>query len=316
MNGLLLVDKPGGMTSFDVVRRVRRWCGIRQVGHCGTLDPSATGVLPVAIGSATRLVEYLMAGDKEYVATLRLGAVTDTQDGDGQILATSPWNDIDRHALETAVARFVGPILQLPPMHSALKRDGVPLYKLARQGIQVEREPREVRIDSIEILAVAMPDITVRVTCSKGTYVRTLCHDLGQALGCGAYMATLRRTRCGIFRLEQCHAVAQLETIAATGGILPIVACAAALADWPGLRVHADALQRLANGVAPKLEEVAVNGDLIANAPVRLLANDELAAVGCYVPGGHNGRPGDFQLWKVFPEAFSSPEKLYSAQKL
>ncbi|MCM2263801.1 MAG: tRNA pseudouridine(55) synthase TruB [Desulfuromonadales bacterium] len=316
MNGLLLVDKPGGMTSFDVVRKVRRWCGTRQVGHCGTLDPSATGVLPVAIDSATRLVEYLMAGVKEYVAVLRLGATTDTQDGDGQILATHPWNNIERRALDVAIANFVGPILQMPPMHSALKRDGVPLYKLARQGIQVEREPREVRIDSIEILDVALPDVTLRVTCSKGTYVRTLCHDLGQILGCGAHMAALRRTRCGNFRVEQCHSVDQLEAIAAAGGTLPIVASAAALADWPGLEVHADALPRLANGVAPRLEDVAVTEDLIANEPVRLLADDELAAVGCYVPGGYNGRPGDFQLWKVFPEAFSSPEKLYSAQKL
>lgn len=316
MNGLLLVDKPGGMTSFDVVRKVRRWCDTRQVGHCGTLDPAATGVLPVAIGSATRLVEYLMAGDKEYVATLRLGTVTDTQDGDGLVVATHPWNDIGRPVLETTVAKFVGPILQLPPMHSALKRDGVPLYKLARQGIQVEREPREIRIDSIEILDVAMPDVILRVTCSKGTYIRTLCHDLGQALGCGAHMAALRRTRCGVFRLEQCHPVEQLEALAAAGGALPVVASAAALADWPGVQVHAGALPRLANGVAPRLEEVVAPGELVANAPVRLLANDELAAVGCYVRGGYDGRPGDFQLWKVFPEAFFSPEKLYSAQKL
>jgi len=316
MNGLLLVDKPCGITSFDVVRKVRRWCGLRQVGHCGTLDPSATGVLPVAIGSATRLVEYLMAGDKEYVAILRLGTVTDTQDGDGQILETRPWNNIDRSTLEAAVAGFVGPIQQIPPMHSALKRDGVPLYRLARQGIQVEREPREVRIDSIEMLDVAMPDVTLRITCGKGTYIRTLCHDLGQALGCGAHMAVLRRTRCGVFRVEQCHPVDQLETIAAAGGTLPVVASAAALAAWPGLQVHADAMPRLANGVAPMLEEVAVTEELVANMPVRLLANDELAAVGCYVPGGYNGRPGDFQLWKVFPEVFSAPEKLYSAQKL
>lgn len=188
MNGLLLVDKPGGMTSFDVVRKVRRWSGTRQVGHCGTLDPSAVGVLPVAIGSATRLVEYLMTGSKEYVATLRLGTVTDTQDGDGQVLETHPWQSIDRQALEAAVAGFIGTIQQVPPMYSALKRAGVPLYRLARQGVDVEREPREVSIESIEIIEVALPDVILRIACGKGTYIRTLCHDLGQLLGCGAHI--------------------------------------------------------------------------------------------------------------------------------
>lgn len=316
MNGLLLVDKPCGITSFEVVRKVRRWCGTRQVGHCGTLDPSATGVLPVAVGSATRLVEYLMAGDKEYVATLRLGTVTDTQDGDGQILATQPWDHVDRQALETALAGFVGEIRQVPPMHSALKRDGVPLYRLARQGVHVEREPRPVRIDAIEILAVALPDVTLRVTCGKGTYIRTLCHDLGQALGCGAFMATLRRTRCGQFGIDQCHSVARLEGLAAAGTPLPLVDSAAALADWPGLQVRPAAVPRLANGVAPRLEEVAGAEGLCPDAPVRLLVGEALAAVGRYLPGGCNGRPGDFELWKVFPEAFSAAEKLYSAREL
>lgn len=316
MNGLLLVDKPGGITSFDVVRRVRRWCGTRQVGHCGTLDPSATGVLPVAVGSVTRLVEYLMAGDKEYVATLRLGTMTDTQDGDGQVLATHPWDSIDRSALEAALTGFVGETRQIPPMHSALKRDGVPLYRLARQGVHVEREPRSVRIDAIEILAVALPDVTLRVTCGKGTYIRTLCHDLGQTLGCGAFMATLRRTRCGQFGIGQCHSVEQLEAMAATGRPLPLVDSVAALADWPGLQVQSAAMMRLANGVAPRLEEVVGAEGIPLNSPVRLLTGNELAAVGRYVPGGYNGRPGDFELWKVFPDAFSAPEKLYSAQEL
>jgi tRNA pseudouridine55 synthase len=313
---LLLVDKPGGMTSFDVVRKVRRWSGTRQVGHCGTLDPSATGVLPVAIGSGTRLVEYLMAGVKEYVTTLRLGTVTDTQDGDGQVLESRPWEHVDRQALDVAVAAFVGAIQQLPPMHSALKRDGVPLYRLARQGVQVERETREVRIESIEILDVAWPDVFLRVVCGKGTYIRTLCHDLGQALGCGAHMAALRRTRCGVFRLEQCHSVDFLENLAGEGGPLPLIAAADALADWPMLHVQAEAMSRLANGVAPRLAEVSGAENLTADARVCFLAGGMLAAVGRYVPGGYNARPGDFELWKVFPEAFVASEKLYSVQKL
>ncbi|NJC87631.1 MAG: tRNA pseudouridine(55) synthase TruB [Desulfuromonas sp.] len=303
MNGLLLVDKPCGITSFDVVRKARRWCGTRQIGHCGTLDPSATGVLPVAIGSATRLVEYLMAGDNEYVATLRLVTVTDTQDGDGQVVETHSWDHVDRQALDTVIAGLTGTIQQIPPMHSALKRDGVPLYRLARQGVQVEREPREVSIDRIEILDMTLPDVVLRVSCGKGTYIRTLCHDLGQALGCGAHMATLRRTRCGVFKAEQCHSVEQLEAMATAGGPLPVIDSAAALADWPGLQVHAEALTRLANGVAPRFAEVIYAEELAENAAVRLLAGEKLAAVGRYVPGGHNGRPGDFELWKVFPDA-------------
>lgn len=313
MNGLLLVDKPGGMTSFDVVRRVRRWSGIRQVGHCGTLDPSASGVLPVAIGSATRLVEYLMAGAKEYVTTLRLGMVTDTQDGDGKVLENRPWAQVDRPALDAAIAGFVGAIRQVPPMHSALKRDGVPLYRLARQGVHVEREARDVFVESIEVLSVAWPDVILRITCGKGTYIRTLCHDLGQTLGCGAHMAALRRTRCGVFKAEHCHTVDALDRLVGEGGSLPLADAVAALADWPMLQVHADAMARLANGIAPSLAEVSGAEALVVDARVCLLAGDRLAAVGRYAPGGFNARRGDFELWKVFPDAFDVSEKLYSS---
>jgi tRNA pseudouridine55 synthase len=307
MNGLLLVDKPGGITSFDVVRRVRRWCGTRQVGHCGTLDPSATGVLPVAVGSATRLVEYLMAGDKEYEATIRFGVVTETQDGDGRILATHPFDELDRASLESVAGSFLGTINQVPPMYSALKRDGVPLYRLARQGIEVERQPRPVHIDAIEILDFLPPTATLRVTCGKGTYIRTLCHDLGQQLGCGAHMATLRRTRCGTFRIEACHTLEHLEGIAAAGGVLPLIVPAAALSDWPALQVQASARSRLANGVAPGIDEITGPDDLVPGLPVRLLVDCELAAVARFMPGGEGGRPGDFALDKVFPEAISLP---------
>jgi len=307
MNGLLLVDKPCGMTSFEVVRKVRRWSATRQVGHCGTLDPSATGVLPVAIGSATRLVEYLMAGDKEYLAVMRLGMITDTQDGDGQLLEARPWQDVNRQVLESAVAAFVGTVSQVPPMHSALKRGGVPLYRLARQGVEVHREAREVHIESLQILDVALPDVTLRVACSKGTYVRTLCHDLGLRLGCGAHMALLRRIRCGRFAVEQCHPLEQLEGLMAAGGPLPLLAPAAALAEWPGLQVCADAALRLAHGIAPCLAEVSSEVELTEHMPVRLLVEERLAAVARFAPGRQEGRPGDFQLWKVFPEGCLAP---------
>jgi tRNA pseudouridine55 synthase len=307
MNGLLLVDKPCGITSFDVVRRVRRLCGTRQVGHCGTLDPAATGVLPVAIGSVTRLVEYLMAGEKEYLATLRFGVVTDTQDGDGLVLATNPLDTLDRSSLDAATMSFVGAISQVPPMHSALKRDGVPLYRLARQGIEVERQPRPVYIKAIEILEYAPPLASIRVVCGKGTYIRTLCHDLGRQLGCGAHMASLRRTRCGDFRAEACHTLEQLERIVEAGGTLPLIAPAAALPGWPALHVSEAAKSRLANGIAPGLNDVSSPDDLVVDMPVCLLVDGELAAVARFTPGGSGGRPGDFLLDKVFPEAFSLP---------
>jgi tRNA pseudouridine55 synthase len=307
MNGLLLVDKPCGMTSFDVVRRVRRWFATRQVGHCGTLDPSATGVLPVAVGSATRLVEYLLSSDKEYQAVMRLGITTDSQDGDGQIIATHPWQDITREDLDLAVSAFVGRIRQVPPMHSALKRDGVPLYRLARQGIEVTREAREVHIGALDIRAVNFPDVALHITCSKGTYIRTLCHDLGLKLGCGAYMSSLRRTRCGLFSVDLCHPVEQLEKLAATNTPLPLLAPEAMLANWPGVEVHSGAALRLAHGIAPALQDVSVEEELIENTPVRLLVAGQLAAVACYAPGHPAGRGGDFQLWKVFPAVFSIP---------
>ena len=313
MNGLLLVDKPCGLSSFEVVRKVRRWCGTRQVGHCGTLDPAASGVLPVAVGSATRLVEYLMAGDKEYVATLRLGVATDTQDGEGQVLATQSWEGIGRAQLVAAAAAFVGEIEQVPPMYSALKRDGVPLYKLARQGVEVERRARPVRIDTLEILDVALPEASLRVVCSKGTYIRTLCHDLGRQLGCGAHMAALRRTRCGAFSIKQCTGIDQLEALAAAGRPLPYLAPAAALPGWPGLQVAVAAWPRLANGIPPTMAEVCGAPEVSPGQPVRLLAGAELAAVAGCRGGGADGRPGGFELWKVFPEALSTAEKLYSA---
>ena len=301
MNGLLLVDKPCGITSFEVVRKVRRWCGTRQVGHCGTLDPAASGVLPVAVGSVTRLVEYLLAGDKEYLATLRLGVVTDTQDADGQVLATHPWEGVNRDALEAAADSFRGAISQTPPMYSALKRDGVPLYLLARQGQEVERTPRAVQIGELELLEVTPPLVTLRVVCSKGTYIRTLCHDLGRQLGCGAHLAALRRTRCGSFGIGACDSIAHLEQLAAAGQPLPLIAPAQVLADWPGLQVLGAARFRLANGIAPARADVTGADGLVPGQPVRLLADSQLAATARYAPEGKGTRHGDFLLDKVFP---------------
>ena len=199
MNGFLVIDKPQGVTSFDVVRTIRRALKVRRVGHCGTLDPMATGVLPVAIGEATRLVEFVMDGEKIYRGTLKLGETTDTQDAEGTILSSRAIDGIDRAQIEAVIATLLGPIQQLPPMYSALKRDGVPLYELARKGLEVERALRSIEIYRFEISSVDLPFVTFEVTCSKGTYVRTLAHDLGARLGCGAHLTALRRMKSGAF---------------------------------------------------------------------------------------------------------------------
>ena len=233
MNGVLVIDKPQGMTSFDIVRQVRRMCKVRRVGHAGTLDPLATGVLPVAVGWTTRLVEYMMAGDKTYQATLKLGSSTDTQDSEGQILEEKEWQHVDRVALEDAVINFVGDIDQLPPMYSALKKDGKPLYQLARQGIEVERKHRSIRIDSLVVDVFAPPLVTFTVRCTKGTYVRTLCHDIGQMLNCGAHMTALRRLSCGNFDTSVSHTLEELQEMMEQGKPLPFLTPAEVLADWP-----------------------------------------------------------------------------------
>ena len=197
-SGILVIDKPMDWTSHDVVAKCRRVLHERRVGHAGTLDPMATGVLPVFVGRATRAVEFASASDKEYVAGLRLGIQTDTQDTTGTVLAQRP-GAADRAALEGVLDQFRGEILQVPPMYSALKVQGQKLYELARKGVEVERTPRPVTIHALEVVEqVSQTDYRLRVACSKGTYVRTLCHDIGEALGCGGAMYALRRVRsCG-----------------------------------------------------------------------------------------------------------------------
>ena len=300
MNGVLVIDKPAGMTSFDVIRRVRRMVKTRRVGHAGTLDPMATGVLPVAVGTATRLIEYLMAGDKTYRAGLKLGSVTDTQDSTGQILEKKPWQSVDRPAIEAAIEHLLGEIDQLPPMYSALKKDGQPLYRLARQGIEVEREPRKVVVKSLAIDEFSAPDLTFTVQCSKGTYVRTLCHDLGQMLGCGAHMTELRRLACGRFALEASTPLEVLQDLFEQGRPLPFLPLAEVLDDWPALQADGVILERLRNGVAPCMADLS-GVQPATGARVRFLAGNSLVAVARYTPGGHGKRPGEFELLKVFP---------------
>ncbi|MGH7321977.1 MAG: tRNA pseudouridine(55) synthase TruB [Candidatus Rokuibacteriota bacterium] len=203
LDGLLLAEKGSGVTSFHVVTHLRRVLRVPKVGHGGTLDPMATGVLPILLGVATKLAPYVQAVDKEYVATMRLGVTTDTLDATGRVIAERPVPPLDADAIRAALARFEGEIEQVPPMFSAIHAGGRRLHELARAGIEVPRAPRRVRIDALELLAWAPPLLTARIACGKGTYVRSLAADLGHVLGCGARLEALRRTRLGSFSVNE-----------------------------------------------------------------------------------------------------------------
>ena len=248
ISGILNTDKPAGMTSHDVVDRVRRISGQRRVGHTGTLDPAATGVLVVCLGQATRVAEYLMASDKVYRAQIRLGVSTDTHDAEGEVTATAEV-DVSEEEVRKALASFVGSIQQIPPMYSALKREGVPLYKLARQGITVEREPRSVKIHSIELLEWNPPLLTIQVKCSPGTYIRALARDLGQRLDCGAHLQSLTRLASGHFTLEKAVSLDELAEAFAQGSWQEIIhPMDEALLDFEPMVVDAQTEKRIRHG--------------------------------------------------------------------
>ena len=210
-NGILIIDKPADWTSHDVVAKLRGILHERRIGHAGTLDPMATGVLPVFVGRATRAVEFAAEREKEYIATLSLGMTTDTQDSTGALLTTHEVT-ASRQDVEAVLGQFRGEILQIPPMYSAIKRQGQKLYELARRGQEVERDPRPITIYELELLEQLSPaDYRLRVLCSKGTYVRTLCHDIGQALGCGGCMDALRRTMAAGFPIEDAVTLEQVQ---------------------------------------------------------------------------------------------------------
>jgi tRNA pseudouridine55 synthase len=210
-DGVLLVDKAAGMTSHDVVALVRRRLQIRKVGHCGTLDPLATGLLILTLGRGTKIQDLLMAEDKEYAGTIVLGQTTSTQDADGEVVETKPVPPLDEVTVRAAFDKFRGDFYQMPPMVSAIKQGGVPLYKLARQGKTVEREPRLVHVYRYNISRIESPEIDFSVSCSKGFYVRTYAHDIGDALGCGAHLKTLRRMKSGRFDLTRSITVDEIR---------------------------------------------------------------------------------------------------------
>jgi tRNA pseudouridine55 synthase len=220
-DGVLLVDKPSGCTSHDVVDFVRRRFHFKKVGHCGTLDPLATGLLMLVIGKATKISDLLMAEDKEYAGTMKLGVETDSQDSDGKTIAEKPVPELTDEQVHAAFRKYVGDFYQVPPMVSALKQGGVPLYKLARAGKVVEREPRLVHISTYAIDEIALPLVKFRIQCSKGFYVRTYCHDIGQDLGCGAHLAKLSRLKSGNFSLERALSWETLQATPNAQALLP-----------------------------------------------------------------------------------------------
>lgn len=211
-SGVLLIDKAPDMTSHDVVAIARRALNTKKIGHCGTLDPMATGLLMLVIGRATKIQDLLMSEDKEYVGTLTLGATTSTQDRQGEVLESKPVPALTAAEIDQAFASFTGDFEQIPPMVSAIKKDGVPLYKLARKGQTIEREPRPVSVFGYEVTRVELPEIDFVVKCSKGFYVRTYANDIGEKLGCGGHLSALRRTRSGKFTLDRAVTVADLKT--------------------------------------------------------------------------------------------------------
>jgi len=219
MDGILNVVKPSGMTSFDVVYRVRRLTGERRVGHAGTLDPMATGVLPMGLGQGVRVMQFMENTTKLYRAVVRLGVTTDTDDAEGRVLAERPVPDVTRASLEAALERFRGRIEQVPPNYSALKRGGTPLYKMARAGKEVDVEARTVTVLRLDLLDVAPPLLTLEVECGKGTYIRALARDLGEVLGCGAHLQALERRRVGAFVLEDGVSLDDLETARREGRV-------------------------------------------------------------------------------------------------
>jgi tRNA pseudouridine55 synthase len=213
MEGVLLVDKPGKHTSHDVIARLRGKLRMRKIGHAGTLDPMATGLLIVLVGKATRVSQFIISLDKEYEGTIELGRTTNSQDADGETMETRPVPALTGEGVQAAMSGFLGDQYQTPPMFSAIKIGGVPLYKAARRGEEIEREPRFIRVMSWEMTRFASPHIEFRLRCTKGTYVRTLAHDLGTRLGCGAHLCALRRTATDRFNVAQALTMEQIEAL-------------------------------------------------------------------------------------------------------
>ncbi len=273
VSGVLVVDKPVGLTSHDVVQIIRRGTGIRRAGHTGTLDPRASGVLVILIGPAVRLSEYVSASDKRYQATIRLGSATDTYDSEGRVVSSASVDGITEDHFKKVLESFIGEIEQVPPPFSAVKVKGRKAYEMAREGEEVDLKPRKIKVYSLEILEWAPPEVVIDVYCSSGTYVRSLANDLGQALGTGAHLVGLRRTKSGRFTLRDAVPLRRLkEAFDAGDWYKYLIPAADALGDWPMLELDADQVELIRHGHRIPAEPgskgwvrgVTQQGDLVA----------------------------------------------------
>lgn len=255
-HGIINVYKEAGFTSHDVVAKLRGICKQKKIGHTGTLDPDAVGVLPVCLGSGTKLCDLLTDKTKEYVARFRLGITTDTQDISGTVLTTKEVS-VSPEDVAEVLSSFVGDLEQIPPMYSAIKVQGKKLYELAREGKEVERKPRPVTVYELELLKAEHPEYEIRVKCSKGTYIRTLCHDIGQALSCGAVMTSLVRTRVGSFSIEEAKTLSEMQALADAGSLHHIITPVEEMfRNLPAVTVPAEADKALQNGNQLKLSQI------------------------------------------------------------
>ncbi|MEW6344718.1 MAG: tRNA pseudouridine(55) synthase TruB [Paraburkholderia sp.] len=271
LDGVLLLDKPIGLSSNDALIRVKRLYLAKKAGHTGTLDPLATGLLPLCFGEATKFSQDLLEADKTYEATMRLGIRTATGDAEGDAVETREVS-CDEAAVVAAMAGFLGDIVQVPPMYSALKRDGKPLYEYARAGQTVEREGRQVTILALEMLSCALPDVTFRVTCSKGTYVRTLAEDIGEALGCGAHLVALRRTGVGALTLEHAVTLDALSDAAEGERDQWLQPVDALLSTFPAVQLDAEATRRFLHGQRLRMADLVLTSEAVNAERVRVYA--------------------------------------------
>lgn len=280
-SGVLIINKAPGMTSHDVVNRVRRLYGTRQVGHTGTLDPMASGVLAVLVGRAVKASEYLLCADKRYIAGMKLGISTDTEDITGTVTAESA-NIPPREKVKEVIASFCGDIMQIPPMYSALKRDGKKLADLARKGLTIKLEPRPVTIYELEGIPVArsQTDYSLRVHCSKGTYIRSLCRDIGNALGCGAVMSSLERTQSGSFSISDAHTLEEIEKMTDTERAALVTDVEQLFGDLPAVTLPPFFARLAYSGCEIYLKKLGLEGKLKLSQRVRLCGSDGFFGLG------------------------------------